>query len=219
MQFGHLARHLVLSGKHKISMSSNQIKSCHWWYFVLTEIDVTEYCGSCHVSDWICAVSSEWTPMEPGGTWQHHVYHHVLLLALCCGSADRGILLLRCFLVRTQSFHINQSELLLISFVTAVCLSFPTGFQTGVQEGRWATLSWASENRLSPILAPRKLCSKNQMKNRWIHSLWTVGNGDLKNWMHCKRTFSSWSTNMTNANYLKPNQTSFLCSWRIYYFK
>lgn len=88
-------------------------------------------------SDWICAVSSERTPVGPGRAWQHHVYHHVFLLALRCGSADRGNPLLCCFLVRTQSFKINYTLISSyngVSFITYRFSNWCPGRQMGDME-------------------------------------------------------------------------------------
>lgn len=72
----------------------------HRWRKLTTSFDSGKIGNIHNVSDRVCAVSSEWTRVGSGKAWQHYVHHHVLLLALCCGSTDCGHLLLWSVLVR-----------------------------------------------------------------------------------------------------------------------
>ncbi len=50
------------------------------------------------------------------------------------------------------------------NFAYIVPMIFP-GLQNGVKEGSSVTWRWASESAPPRILAPRRLCSRNQMKS------------------------------------------------------
>jgi len=90
-----------------------------------------------YVSDWVCAVSSKWITLGSGKARQHHVHHHVLLLALRCGSIDCRHLLLWSFLVSGHSLVIiDEPKQFLCLYFTYIERMIFLGLQNGVMEGR-----------------------------------------------------------------------------------
>lgn len=72
------------------------------------------------VSDRVCTVSSEWITLESGKARQHHVHHHVLLLALHCGYIDCRHVLLWSFLVSGQC-HFGRTKTFPLSLFYLHC--------------------------------------------------------------------------------------------------